>query len=70
MNQLGNAANSREQQITALPARTWASFVNNFSGMVDETRRVIKSGGLQQPGVAEHLQASRISNAHSASSDV
>lgn len=61
MNKPGYASDGKYQEAVALPARSWAGFVNDFSARVAETKRVIKSGGLQQPGVAEHLQASRAS---------
>jgi hypothetical protein len=63
MNKPRYASDGNYPEAVKLPARSWAGFVNDFSARVAETRRVIKSGGLQQPGVAEHLQASRASSA-------
>lgn len=62
MNYQSGNSDLEEKIVAMLPSRSWASYVNNFSAKVDETCRVIKGGGLQQPGVAEHLQASRVSN--------
>ena len=42
-----------------LGTRSWASYVNMVSASIEEARRVMKLGGLSQPGVAEHLQSSR-----------
>jgi hypothetical protein len=42
-----------------LAAKSWGAYVNQFSGMVDEARRVMKGGGLSAPGVAENLLLSR-----------
>lgn len=41
--------------------RPWASHVNAITASIEQTMRVMKSGGLSQPGIAEHLQSSRTS---------
>lgn len=52
---------STPSESSLIKGRSWASYVNLVTASIDETRRVMKAGGLREPGVAEHLQSSRIS---------
>lgn len=42
-----------------ISGHSWASYVNLAIASIEETKRVMKLGGLAEPGVAEHLQSSR-----------
>jgi hypothetical protein len=61
MNRVGRKHEATDREMHYLPARSWAACANNFMAQVSQTMGVIKGGGLRQPGIAEHLQASRIS---------
>jgi hypothetical protein len=56
----GHPIDSQTGKLTALPARSWANYVNLQSAFVDEAKRVINGGGLREPGIAAHLRASRV----------
>jgi hypothetical protein len=43
-----------------LRALSWAGYLQFFTGRVEEAKRVVKAGGLQDPTIAEHLRASRL----------
>lgn len=54
----------------ALKAFSWAGYVNMVSASIEQSRRVMKFGGLSQPDVAQHLQSSRASASGPGASDM
>lgn len=59
----GTLSDTKYIEMSPLPSTNWIGYVTYFSGMVDEAKRVIKAGGLQDPMIQKHLRESR-SNAN------
>jgi hypothetical protein len=64
MSDFGKTEEIDNSEMTILPSRTWPNYVNLLSGLVEEAKRVIKGGGLQEPSIAKHLMNSRDSEAN------
>lgn len=58
---MSNLIESAQNSEAKTKAWSWAGYVNMVSASIDQTRRVMKAGGLSQPDVAQHLQSSRAS---------
>lgn len=59
----GNIDDLKSQEPTPLPALSWAGYMQHLASGVDQVKRVVKGGGLQDPTIAEHLRASRLHQA-------